>query len=52
MEKSGLARAVLLLANFTGWSESAILSIPATKLNAYIREHNKIIAEQNGETAF
>jgi hypothetical protein len=51
-ERSGLVRAVLLLAKFTGWSEDVILSLPASKLNAYIREHNKIIAEQNGESSF
>jgi len=47
---SGTTRNILLLAEFTGWSEESILSMPAIRLNNYFRDLNKIISERNDET--
>ena len=40
---------MLLLAEATGWSETAIHSLPLERRNSYIKELNKIVAERNGE---
>lgn len=39
-------RNVLLLAEFTGWPEQAILSMSLDRMNAYIMELNKIADER------
>ena len=47
MAKTGLARNLLLLAEFTGWSEADILSMPQDRVKMYIKELNGIIEERS-----
>lgn len=43
---------MLLLAEFTGWSEAVILSLSADRRNTYISELNRINREKSGESSF
>ncbi len=40
------ARNILLLAQRTGWSESAILSLDEDRFAAYVAAHNELIEEE------
>jgi hypothetical protein len=44
-----MARTVLLLAEQTGWSEAAILSLPVERQNSYVEELNKLNEERSNQ---